>query len=166
MWGKEFKTCLLPLIWRRWPWGWRGWSSGSTWWRWSPWSCTCWSGSSGETWWRGICDNGKINIEDQRMTSRLSDLLRTFVFIHCLFSNGVKVPVHCYCRQCKYTGVNTQILKHKFYKQYIFSEGRRKDFWYCSEFYIELILKNICSFIVSMKEISFLLQKLQWSKYN
>ena len=50
-----------------------------------------------------------------------------FVFLQCLFSNGVKVPVHCYCRQCKYTGVHTQILKHECYKQYIFSErGREK----------------------------------------
>ena len=122
---KEFKTFLLPLIWRRWPWGWRGWSSGSTWSRSSPWSCTCWSGSSGETWWRDTCDNGGINIEDQGLTNRLSG---TFCFsIQCLFSNGVKVPVHCYCRQCKYTGVHTQILKHECYKQYIFSErGREK----------------------------------------
>ena len=45
-------------------------------------------------------------------------------YIQCLFSNGVKVPVHCYCRQCKYTGVYTQILKHKFYKSFL--KGREK----------------------------------------
>ena len=46
---------------------------------------------------------------------------QTFYFrqssVQC--SNGVKVPVHCYCRQCEYTGVNTQILKQEFYKSFV-----------------------------------------------